>query len=190
MILVIDNYDSFVYNLYQLIGKYRQDMKVIRNNELTVKEIEDLNPEAIIISPGPGNPKNAGIIEEVVQYFYDKKPILGICLGHQAIVEALGGEIGYAKQLMHGKSSLIEIDNNEPIFNGLDKEVKVARYHSLAAVKLPDTLKCIGKSKDDEIMAIKHVDYPVYGFQFHPESILTDEGDIMIKNFLGGYNND
>lgn len=191
MILLIDNYDSFAYNLYQLIGSINDDIKVIRNDEKTVNEIEQLNPAIIVISPGPGKPSEAGIIEEIIQYFYDKIPILGVCLGHQAICEAFGSEITYAKELMHGKSSIIEV-NDDPIFKGLTKPIKVARYHSLAVNEktLSKELIPIAVSDDQEIMAVKHVKYPVYGLQFHPESILTNQGKIMIENFLGGIEND
>jgi anthranilate synthase component 2 len=178
MILLIDNYDSFAYNLYQLIGSIDEDIKVIRNDEMTVEEIEELQPSCIIISPGPGKPSEAGIIEEVVQKCYTKYPILGVCLGHQAIVEAFGGTVSYAQSVMHGKSSIIKVDTTNPIFKGIEKKTAVARYHSLAAKKenLPECLKIIGESDDGEIMAISHKNYPVYGLQFHPESILTKEG--------------
>lgn len=191
MILLIDNYDSFAYNLYQLIGSIDQRIKVIRNDEMTVAQIEKLNPDTIVISPGPGKPCEAGNIEEVIKYFYNKKPILGVCLGHQAICEAFGSKITYAKELMHGKSSIIELyDDN--IFKGIDKQTRVARYHSLAVEKetLAKELKVIALSDDGQVMAVKHNDYPVYGLQFHPESILTDQGKLMIKNFLEVNKND
>lgn len=186
MILLIDNFDSFSYNLYQLIGRFNPDIKVVRNDELTISDIEKLNPDAIIISPGPGKPKDAGICEDVIKYFYSKKPILGICLGHQAICEAFGVKITYANQIMHGKTSIINIDNNCVIFKNLEREIKVARYHSLIADKntIPNTLQVIAKTKDDTIMAVKHKDYNTYGLQFHPESVLTPLGVIIIKNFL------
>ena len=191
MILLIDNYDSFAYNLYQLIGSIDEKIKVIRNDEMTVDQIEKLNPDVIIISPGPGKPSEAGNIEEVIKYFYNKKPILGVCLGHQAICEAFGSTITYAKELMHGKSSIIEITDDK-IFKGVEKKTKVARYHSLAVKKdtLAKELKIIALSDDDEVMAVKHQDYPVYGLQFHPESILTSQGKLMIKNFLEVNEND
>lgn len=191
MILLIDNYDSFAYNLYQLIGSIDQRIKVIRNDEMTVKQIEILDPDMIVISPGPGKPNEAGNIEEIIRYFYNKKPILGVCLGHQAICEAFGSKITYAKELMHGKSSVIEVSDDN-IFKGIERYTKVARYHSLAVEKesLAKELKIIALSDDGEVMAVKHCDYPVYGLQFHPESILTDEGELMIKNFLGVYEND
>ncbi len=186
MILLIDNYDSFSYNLYQLTGEINPEIKVIRNNELTLKEIEDLKPSSIIISPGPGKPKDAGICEEVIRYFADKIPILGICLGHQAICEVFGANITYAKEIMHGKSSEILIDNTSPIFENLPSKIKAARYHSLAADEntIPKELLIIAKTKDNVIMAVKHKHYEIYGLQFHPESILTPQGRIILKNFI------
>ena len=192
MILLIDNYDSFAYNLYQLIGSIDEDIKVIRNDEMTVEEIEELQPSCIIISPGPGKPSEAGIIEEVVQKCYTKYPILGVCLGHQAIVEAFGGTVSYAQSVMHGKSSIIKVDTTNPIFKGIGEKTAVARYHSLAAKKenLPECLKIIGESDNGEIMAISHKNYPVYGLQFHSESILTKEGKKIVENFLKEIQND
>ena len=186
MILLIDNYDSFSYNLYQLIGEIKPDIKVIRNNELTVREIEKLNPEAIIISPGPGKPKDAGICEEVIEYFAGKTPILGICLGHQAICETFGAKITYAKEIKHGKTSEIEIDNTSNIFKGLNKKIKVARYHSLAADinTIPRNLKITAKTNNNIVMAVEHNSYKIYGLQFHPESILTTDGKVIAKNFI------
>lgn len=191
MIVLIDNYDSFAYNLYQLIGSIDRNIQVIRNDQLTIEQLEKMKPSAIIISPGPGRPNDAGNIEEVVRYFYNKVPILGVCLGHQAIIEAFGGKIIYAKELMHGKSSNIIIDQISPIFQGVEN-TQVARYHSLAGDKesLPRELKVIASSEDGEIMAVQHSQYPVYGLQFHPESILTKQGTIMIQNFLGVRGND
>lgn len=192
MILLVDNYDSFVYNLYQFIGTIHSDIKVIRNNELTIEEIRELNPEMIILSPGPGKPSDAGIMEEIIREFYQKTKMLGVCLGHQAICEVFGGEIIHAKEIMHGKTSMIDIDNQDMIFQGLDQKIQVARYHSLIAKKetLPSELKVIGKTDDGEIMAVKHQKYSVYGLQFHPESILTKNGMQIIKNFIGGKTND
>lgn len=186
MILLIDNYDSFSYNLYQLIGELNSDIKVIRNNEMTIKEIEELNPDCIVISPGPGRPVEAGICEDAIKYFAPKKPILGICLGHQAICEVFGAKITYAKEIMHGKTSIVVLDKNCPMFQGLEDKVRVARYHSLAAAPktIPECLIVTAKTEDGEIMAVKHRDYNVFGLQFHPESILTPEGRMMIKNFL------
>ena len=185
MILLIDNYDSFSYNLYQLIGEVTPDIKVSRNDKITLEEIGKLNPDAIILSPGPGKPKDAGICISVVREFSGKIPILGVCLGHQSICEAFGGEISYAKRLMHGKSSIIEL-NEDSIFKDLDSKITVGRYHSLSLIEstLPDELEIISKSCDDgEIMAVKHKQYNVYGLQFHPESILTPDGLKIIKNF-------
>ena len=186
MILLIDNYDSFAYNLYQLIGSITDDIKVIRNDELTVEQITALNPAAIVISPGPGRPKDAGVIEDVIRYFYDKKPLLGICLGHQALCEVFNGKITYAKKLTYGKSSLIKTVDDK-LFKGIIQPFSVARYHSLVVAKetIASELKILAISDDGEIMAVKHRDYPVYGLQFHPESILTSDGKKIIENFLG-----
>ncbi len=185
MVLLIDNYDSFSYNLVQVVGKLGADIKVIRNDELTVDEIRNLEPTHIIISPGPGYPKDAGIIEEVIIELKEI-PILGVCLGHQAICEATGGEITLAKQLMHGKQSNIHIANGAKIFHGLAPVIQAARYHSLIARKetLPDDLLVIAEDDEGEIMAVKHRNHEVYGVQFHPESILTPHGETIIKNFL------
>lgn len=192
MILLIDNYDSFSYNLYQLIGTFRTDIKVIRNDEMRVSEIERLAPEYIILSPGPGTPGNAGICEEVVKQLSSKSKILGVCLGHQAICETFGAEIGYAKQLMHGRQSECAVDTQSVLFRGLPQRIKAARYHSLAAKKesLPDVLKITAQTDDGEIMAVEHRYLPVYGVQFHPESVLTEQGGRIIQNFLGGNDHD
>ncbi len=186
MIVLIDNYDSFTYNLYQLIGQFEEDIVVLRNDAKSIEEIKAMKPQAIIISPGPGRPKEAGICEELIQRCQKDFPILGICLGHQAIIESFGGTVDYAPKLMHGKSSTVTIDTTSPIFQGVSARTIVGRYHSLAGSEnnWPDVLRVIGRSDDDAIMAIKHQDYPIYGLQFHPESILTQEGDKMIKNFL------
>ena len=186
MILLIDNYDSFSYNLYQLIGIINPDIKVVRNDKITIEEIENLDPEAIILSPGPGKPENAGICMDIVKEFHDRIPILGVCLGHQSICAAFGGRISYAKRLMHGKSSKISLDYDF-IFKGLPTEISVGRYHSLSLAEdtLPSCLEIISKSRDDgEVMAVKHKDFNVYGLQFHPESILTPDGLTIIENFL------
>ena len=184
MILLIDNYDSFSYNLYQLVGKINPDIKVIRNDEYTCQEIEAMNPEKIIISPG--RPSDAGICEEAISYFAGKVPILGVCLGHQAICETYGATITYAKKLMHGKMSVANVDINCKLFKEKKKRIEVARYHSLAASEenFPDVLTVIARTDDDEIMAVKHKDYEIYGVQFHPESILTPKGTIILRNFL------
>ncbi len=186
MILLIDNYDSFSYNLYQLIGSINEDIKVIRNDEMTISDIEALAPSHIIVSPGPGRPKDSGICEQVINYFKGKIPIFGVCLGHQAICEVFGGVVGYAKKLMHGKMSVVDIDNTSMIFKGMPDKIEAARYHSLAADRdtLPDTLKVIAETEDGEVMAVEHRDYPVYGVQFHPESILTPDGRQILENFL------
>ena len=171
MILLIDNYDSFSYNLYQLVGTIDPDIKVIRNDELTVDEIRALKPSRIILSPGPGFPKDAGICIEAAKTLGKEIPTLGVCLGHQAICEAYGATISYAKELMHGKQSTITIDETCPIFQGMGNTMKAARYHSLAAVRdeLPDTLRVTAEAEDGEIMAVEHTEYPIYGVQFHPE---------------------
>ena len=186
MIVLIDNYDSFSYNLYQLIGKYDADIHVYRNDKITVDELDALQPDAIILSPGPGKPSDAGICEEVVKKLYTKYPILGVCLGHQAICEVYGGIIGHAKELMHGKQSEVELDIESPVFDGMNQKIKAARYHSLALKgdTLPEELKVIAKTKDGEVMAVEHKKYPVYGVQFHPESILTPEGGKIFENFF------
>ena len=186
MILLIDNYDSFSYNLYQLVGEINPDIRVIRNDEMTVEEIENLSPEKIIISPGPGKPEDAGICIDVIKHFAKKVPILGVCLGHQAICKAFGAAVSHAKSIMHGKESVIKTDTSSLIFKGLPKNITVARYHSLAAVDstMPDCLKITATSDDDEIMAVEHRHFPVYGLQFHPESIMTPDGMTMLRNFM------
>lgn len=185
MILLIDNYDSFSYNLYQLIGELNPDIKVIRNDEMTVDEIRKLNPSHIILSPGPGRPEDAGVIVQAAKELSGEFPILGVCLGHQAICQAFGATVTYAKQLMHGKQSVAKIDTSSAMFKGLPEEIKIARYHSLAADEktIPDCLK-VTASVDGEVMAVEHVDRKLYGLQFHPESILTPDGRILLKNFL------
>ena len=186
MILLIDNYDSFSYNLYQLVGCINPDIRVIRNDELTIEEIEALSPSHIIISPGPGKPADAGICEECIIHFAGKVPILGVCLGHQAICEAFGGVVDHAGALMHGKASIATLDTENEIFKGLESREQVARYHSLSAKEetLPSCLKVIARTDDGEVMAVSHSDYAIFGLQFHPESILTPDGNIMLNNFL------
>ena len=186
MILLIDNYDSFSYNLYQLIGSVNPDIQVVRNDEISLGEIEKLAPEAIVLSPGPGRPEEAGICIPVIKEFAGKIPILGVCLGHQSICEAFGGTVSYAKELMHGKSSMAQIKEASPLFRNIGTEMQVARYHSLAAIRdsLPGELKVTAETDDGEVMAVEHRDYPVYGLQFHPESVLTPKGMTLIENFL------
>ena len=186
MILLIDNYDSFSYNLYQMIGELAPDIKVIRNDAMTVEEIAALKPSHIILSPGPGRPEDAGIIIETVQNLGGKIPILGVCLGHQAICAAFGAEIVHAKQLMHGKQSEVTLDADCPVFHDIPQPAKIARYHSLAAEEatLPDCLKITARTADGEVMAVMHKTMPIFGLQFHPESILTPDGKQMLKNFL------
>lgn len=188
MILLIDNYDSFSYNLYQLIGTVKDDLKVIRNDEMTVEEIEALHPELIVLSPGPGKPSDAGVCVQVVKELGEKIPIFGVCLGHQAICEAYGATVSYAKQLMHGKTSMAKLDTSATLFQGMEPEIQVARYHSLAAVPetMPETLKITAMTEDGEVMAVQHQTYPVYGVQFHPESVLTPDGIKIIENLIGG----
>lgn len=186
MILLIDNYDSFSYNLVQMAGSIRPDIKVIRNDAMTVQEIREMQPDHIILSPGPGYPKDAGICENVVRELAGEIPIMGVCLGHQAICEVYGGTIAHAKELMHGKQSEVELDIKSSIFDGMNQKIKAARYHSLALKgdTLPDELKVIAQTEDGEVMAVEHKTYPVYGVQFHPESILTPEGRKILENFF------
>ena len=186
MTILIDNYDSFSYNLYQLVGAINPDIKVIRNDEFTCEEIESMKPDHIIISPGPGRPSDAGMCEDAVRYFAGKVPILGVCLGHQAICETYGATVTYAKELMHGKQSDASFDTESLLFKGCPKKAKVARYHSLAADAdtMPDCLKITATTDDGEIMAVEHKEYPIYGVQFHPESIMTPDGKQMLSNFI------
>lgn len=187
MILLIDNYDSFSYNVYQLVGSVDPDIRVVRNDCITIEQIRTWNPSHIILSPGPGRPEDAGICEQAIEAFAGQIPILGICLGHQAICEVFGARIGYAKKLMHGKQSVVDLDNTSKLFLGMKREMTVARYHSLAAdpFTMPDCLKVTARTADGEIMAVEHKEYAVYGVQFHPESVLTPEGRKIIENFLG-----
>ena len=186
MILLIDNYDSFSYNLYQLIGEIEPDVKVIRNDEMTVEEIGKLNPNRIILSPGPGRPEDTGIIVEAAKALGKDIPILGVCLGHQAICAAFGASVTYAKRLMHGKQSDVKFDADCPLFKGCPETAPVARYHSLAvdADTIPECLKITALTADGEIMAVQHKEYPIYGVQFHPESIMTPDGKQMLRNFI------
>ena len=186
MILLIDNYDSFSYNLYQYLGTLTDEIRVIRNDAMTVAEVEALAPSHIILSPGPGRPEDAGIIIETVQKLGGRIPILGVCLGHQAICAAFGATVTYAKKLMHGKQSDVTFDTDCPLFRGCPETAPVARYHSLAADAdtMPEELKVTAVTADGEIMAVRHRKYPIYGVQFHPESILTPHGEQMLKNFI------
>lgn len=194
MILLIDNYDSFTYNLYQLAGEIQPDIRVVRNDEVTIEEIEAIQPSHLILSPGPGRPAEAGICEELIRQMAGQVPILGICLGHQAICESLGAEVTYAKTLMHGKKSTVHIANGTPLFRGLPPLIEAGRYHSLAVRRdsLPDELLVIAEDGDGEVMGVKHRDHELYGVQFHPESILTPQGAQIIRNFVqtGGYSHD
>jgi anthranilate synthase component 2 len=186
MLVLIDSYDSFSYNLYQLFGALDPDIKVFRNDKVTVEELSKLDMSALILSPGPGRPAEAGILEDAVRAFTGKVPILGVCLGHQAIVEAFGGTITYAPELMHGKASMTEVDGTCPIFSGIDSPTQVARYHSLAADEktLPERLKVVARADDGQVMAIQHTEHPTFGVQFHPESVMTPSGPLMARNFL------
>ena len=186
MILLIDNYDSFTYNLYQSIGELYEPVKVVRNDEITLEEIKALAPAAIVISPGPGHPSSAGISIDIIKHFAGEIPILGVCLGHQAIGAAFGGKVVHAKEPVHGKTDLISIDGTTPLFYGIPARLAVARYHSLIidADVLPEELAVIAKSDDGEIMAVEHRRYPICGLQFHPESIMTKHGKKILRNFI------
>ncbi|MDR1070818.1 MAG: aminodeoxychorismate/anthranilate synthase component II [Gracilibacteraceae bacterium] len=186
MILLIDNYDSFTYNLYQMAGLIDPDIRVIRNDELSAAAIEALSPARVLLSPGPGRPADAGVCEEFIVRCRGRIPILGVCLGHQAVCEAYGAEIVYAKTLTHGKKSTIHIANGSPIFHGLPPVIEAGRYHSLAVRRdgIPDELLVVAEDGAGEVMGVKHRDHPVYGLQFHPESILTRDGHIIMENFL------
>ena len=187
MILMIDNYDSFTYNIVQYCRELGADLKVIRNDEMSVEEIEALHPEKIIISPGPASPDEAGITLDVIKHFKDKVPILGICLGHQSIAQVFGGDVVRAKNMMHGKTSTMQQSSECAIFKDLPREFVATRYHSLIVDKetLPDVIEPKAYSTDDEeIMALKIKDKDIYGVQFHPESIMSEYGHEMIGNFL------
>lgn len=187
MILVLDNYDSFTYNLVQYLGELGADLKVFRNDKITIKEVQRLKPAKILLSPGPGEPKDAGISEDLIRAVDGKIPILGVCLGHQSIGEAFGGKIVFAKRIMHGKTSMI-YHNGKDIFKGVKNPFEATRYHSLVVERksLPKVLAITAetKDKDREIMGLKHKIYPIWGVQFHPESVLTGEGKKILKNFL------
>jgi len=186
VILLIDNYDSFSYNLFQLIGNINPNIKVIRNDAMNTREIEELAPSHIFLSPGPGKPGDAGVCVEACRYFAGKIPLFGVCLGHQAMCEAFGATVSYAKTLMHGKSSVVSVDCSCKIFEGLPEKISAARYHSLAAIEstMPECLMITARTEDGEIMGIRHRDFHIYGVQFHPESILTSYGEKIVGNFL------
>ncbi len=185
MLLMIDNYDSFTYNIVQYFGELGEDVRVYRNDEITIEQIEALNPDRICISPGPKAPAQAGISVDVLKHFAGKKPILGVCLGHQAIGEAFGGKVIRAKQVMHGKTSLIA-HTGVGVFQGLPSPFTVIRYHSLAIERasLPSCLEVTAWTDDGEIMGVRHREYDIEGVQFHPESILSEHGHALLKNFL------
>ncbi len=185
MILLIDNYDSFTHNLYQLIASIQRDVKVARNNRITLEEIASLKPQAIILSPGPGRPEEAGICLEVIRAFAPIIPILGVCLGHQAIGLAFGGQVVSAPEILHGKKSLV-FHRRQGVFKGITLPCLVGRYHSLVVDKksLPACLNIEAEDVDEIVMAIKHKEFPCYGLQFHPESILTAQGELIVRNFL------
>jgi anthranilate synthase/aminodeoxychorismate synthase-like glutamine amidotransferase len=185
MILMIDNYDSFTFNIVQYLGQMGEDVRVFRNDRITLDEITKLNPQAIFLSPGPRTPREAGITAEVVRNFYPSIPIMGICLGHQSIGFAFGGEIVRARRIMHGKTSLVRHDG-KTIFTGLPHPFSAGRYHSLIVKKdtLPDCLGISAQTEEGEIMGLRHRQYPVEGIQFHPESVLTPQGKRILKNFL------
>lgn len=183
MILLIDNYDSFTYNLYQQFGKIGASVRVVKNDEISVKEIGRLRPEAIVISPGPGRPKEAGISMKVVEEFYKSIPVLGVCLGHQAIGLNFGSKVVGAKKILHGKTSLI-FHNKDSIFKDMKSPFVAARYHSLTIDEVPNDFVLTAWTKDQEIMGIRHKEFPVFGVQFHPESFMTVGGDKIIENFL------
>jgi anthranilate synthase component 2 len=186
MILLIDNYDSFSYNLYQMVGAIAPEIRVLRNDATTLDEIAEMAPTHIIISPGPGRPEHAGISEAIISRFAGGAPILGVCLGHQAICHVYGGRIGYAVRLIHGKASDISLSADCLLFRGLPPVVQGARYHSLALDRstLPAALLVTAESDDGEVMGVRHRTLPVFGVQFHPESVLTPQGEVILRNFI------
>jgi anthranilate synthase component 2 len=185
MILLVDNYDSFTYNLAHLFGALGAEVTVRRNDEITADEAERLAPDALVISPGPGRPAAAGTTPEIVARLALATPTLGVCLGHQAIVEVFGGEVGYARELLHGKASPVR-HRGTGLFDGLPEPFDAGRYHSLAATRLPDALEPTAWADDGEVMAVRHRELPVVGVQFHPESVLTPDGPALARNFLEG----
>ena len=186
MTLLIDNYDSFSYNLFQYVGELDPDIRVIRNDEMNLEEIRALKPDRIILSPGPGRPEDAGITQAAAGELGKEIPLLGVCLGHQAICAAFGATVTYAKALMHGKQSVVRQEGNSPLFAGLPETFAVARYHSLATdpETMPECLMVTARTEDGEVMAVQHKEYPIYGVQFHPESILTPLGHKMLEHFM------
>jgi anthranilate synthase/aminodeoxychorismate synthase-like glutamine amidotransferase len=186
MILVIDNYDSFTYNLVQYLGELGADVTVARNDQVTLEEIRAMKPEKIVISPGPGDPGDGGVSNEVIREFGATTPILGVCLGHQCIGEVYGGKVSRAPRLMHGKVSPV-YHNRQGLFAGVPSPFNATRYHSLIVEEpLPDCLRVIAFTSEGEVMGVQHVEHPVYGVQFHPESILTEHGKRILQNFLNG----
>ena len=185
MILLIDNYDSFTYNLVQMMSSQGADIQVYRNDAITVADAVALKPDGVVVSPGPCTPRHAGVSVEIVKAFSGKRPLLGVCLGHQSITAAFGGVVAGARQIMHGKTSQVEHDESE-LFKGMKNPFPAGRYHSLVAIReeLPAVLRVTATSDDGEIMAIQHTDHPTYGVQFHPESVLTPSGKRMLRNFL------
>ncbi|MDR1082414.1 MAG: aminodeoxychorismate/anthranilate synthase component II [Coriobacteriales bacterium] len=189
MILLIDNYDSFSYNLYQMLGVLKPDIRVVRNDEFDLAALTHFAPSHVVISPGPGRPEDAGICVELIRHCAGRLPLLGVCLGHQALCQAFGANIVHAPRLMHGKASEVELDSSSPLFEGLPARIKVARYHSLIAASdtIPKTLRVTAWTNEGEVMAVEYCaghGYPAFGVQFHPESILTPEGAHILKNFL------
>lgn len=186
MILLIDNYDSFVYNLYQFIAETGQEVRIVRNDEMTSEEVMEMRPDAVVISPGPGKPGDAGICVELIQRAEGRIPILGVCLGHQAIAEAYGAEVVHAGKLMHGKTSVLRDVQDSVLFRDIPGPIQVARYHSLAVREetLPEEIRVTARAEDGEVMAMEHRRYDVYGVQFHPESVMTPQGYKMIENFI------
>jgi anthranilate synthase component 2 len=186
VILLIDNYDSFSYNLYQMLGEINPEIKIVRNDKISIAEIVVLRPSHIVLSPGPGRPEDSGICPQVIATFGPFTPLLGVCLGHQAICEVFGAPVTYANYLVHGKASPVTIDTECPLFAGLPKVIEGGRYHSLAAAgsTIPASLSITARSQDGEVMGVRHAKYDVYGIQFHPESILTPRGKIILENFL------
>ena len=185
MILLVDNYDSFTYNLAHLFGELGADVVVRRNDQIDVDEADSLSPSHLVISPGPGRPEEAGVSSEIVERLSARVPTMGVCLGHQAIVQVFGGEVGPARELVHGKSAPVAHDGSA-LFAGLPQEFEAGRYHSLAATDVPDVFEISATAADGEVMAVRHRELPIDGVQFHPESVLTPDGPILARNFLEG----